>query len=363
MFLRKGLSFSFLFFFLFFFFPKNVYAAGTVVITDFPEQAQITQEFSVEFSVTGLDVESSYFAKCRIGDTENHLIYAETFNNSWLGDGTSWGLLPVVISNDSGNLTSTIKVKVKTTAQSGDNFLVISLRKEGTDNNINSSTVVINLLPAPTSTPSTPPTITSFPTFTPAPIQKAVYKINKVKDENGTELTSVKIYVDNVYTHHEDAETLTFCDGCHCDNDNSIDCGFGEHTIKLQKDGYPDWSERKTFSSGNNFEVNPIMSKINPTSTSAPVPTSTPLPSSTPKLTITPKPTLVNSILLASASAEEVLGTDSSKQPIDENLSNVSNAEAKSNFDILPILFIAPGTLMIGFAIFMFLKSKHRAVP
>ena len=82
-------------------------------------------------------------------------------------------------------------------------------------------------------TPTEPTTSPSI--LTPTPTPKATYKINKAKDNNGVELSSVKIYVDGQYTHHYDDETLTFCDGCHCDDENAVDCGFGGHVIKTER--------------------------------------------------------------------------------------------------------------------------------
>lgn len=124
-----------------------------------------------------------------------------------------------------------------------------------------------------TSTPTPEPTSSSTPTPTiqpptPTSLSKATYKINEVKNEDGEVLSSVKIYVDGNYVHHYAPEILTFCDGCKCDAD--VGCGFGNHTISLEKSGYQNWSETKTINSGNSYEVNPVMNFASSTSSSVP---------------------------------------------------------------------------------------------
>ncbi len=145
-----------------------------------------------------------------------------------------------------------------------------------------STNYLITTIPSPTETP----TATETPTSSPTP-SKSIYKINKPKDENGQELSSVEIYVDSIYTHHKDNEILEFCNGCFCDSGKAISCGYGQHTIKLTKSGYSDWSEIRNFTEGSNHEITPILTKIStPTSTtSTQTPTSSPSP--TPSKTLT----------------------------------------------------------------------------
>ena len=118
--------------------------------------------------------------------------------------------------------------------------------------------------PTPTPTPTPSPILTTSPTPSPA---TATYKINEVKDEDGNVLSSVKVYVDGVYVHHYAPETLKFCDGCQCDT--YVDCGFGEHTIKLEKSGYENWSKTIMVDSEYSEEVDPVMS-LSSDSTSLP---------------------------------------------------------------------------------------------
>ena len=90
--------------------------------------------------------------------------------------------------------------------------------------------------------------------------QNATYKINNVKDSEGNNLSSVKVYVDDVYVHHYAPETLIFCSGCSCDG--YVSCDFGTHKIHLERTGYETWSETKSIKSADYFEVNPVMSKM-----------------------------------------------------------------------------------------------------
>ena len=147
--------------------------------------------------------------------------------------------------------------------------------------------------PEPASTPTETITVTATPTATttltlsPVPTPtKVIYTINKPKDQDGQTISNVEIYVDSLYTHHLDNEVLEFCNGCFCDTAKTIPCGFGEHTIKLTKSGYADWSEQCTINQGQNYETTPILTKLSestptPTSTSTPIQTSTPTKTST----------------------------------------------------------------------------------
>ncbi len=207
--------------------------------------------------------------------------------------------------------------------------------------------------PTPTPSPSPLPTVTATPspTLTPTPPEtSATYKINKVKNGNGDFISEVKIYVDDTYIHHYDDEILTFCDGCYCDDDKQVACGFGEHTIRLEKNGYQDWTERKTINAGNNFEVNPEMDLLAPTVT--PGPTSTPIKK--PTLTPTTEPT-------ATPSSQIYLDDEASQEAGITPGGNVLSASDESKpgrFSLsgLPLIFVGVGTIMIG--VYFWLEKK-----
>lgn len=112
-----------------------------------------------------------------------------------------------------------------------------------------------NILPSPSPCPS----------LSPSPLagsSNAKYHINEPKDSDNNSLSSVEIYVDDKYIHHEDEETITFCEGCYCDPDSQVTCFLGEHKISLQKSGYYTWSETRTISAGQTLEVYPVLTKI-----------------------------------------------------------------------------------------------------
>lgn len=219
-----------------------------------------------------------------------------------------------------------------------------------------SPTPTPTLAPTPTSSPTpTPPTPTSKP-LTPTPKPTATYKINEVKDEDGEILNNVKIYVDDIYLHHYAPEVLIFCDGCQCDS--YVDCGFGQHTIKLKKTGYNDWNEMKIINAGDFYEVYPVMSF----SQSNPSPTPTPtikLTTPTPTLKIVPAPTKKPAVKTASDSGE-VLGEEESSPAAfypweateEEKINQESTPSAKNK--LLPKIFLGAGfSFLFGVAFWL----------
>ena len=193
----------------------------------------------------------------------------------------------------------------------------------------------------------------STPSPTPAPTQtsyKAVYKINTSKDNNGSSISSVEIYVDGEYTHHRDDEILEFFNGHECYS--GIECGLGIHTVSLRKTGYISWEDTEDFTSGMNLEVNPVLEVIQ-------TPTPTPKTSSTP----TPKPT---SIKIGTVRGE-LISTDSGSFDFSDIL-GVGSVSGEEEEDIseskaklfLPILIIALGIGFITFAIFSIIRNAKR---
>ena len=183
----------------------------------------------------------------------------------------------------------------------------------------------------------------------------AKYKINDVKDKNGNTLSSVKVYVDDVYTNHYAPEELTFCDGCKC---NNADCGFGSHTIKLEKSGYKSWSETKDMNTGDNHEANPVLE-----SESTPAPTKTATPTAKPKKTSTPTPKLKTPVPLPTLESEEyseggfVLGMgDDSSESTQEEGNNGSGGKVSP----YAIIFIVGGLGAFGAAGYAFSKNRKK---
>lgn len=174
--------------------------------------------------------------------------------------------------------------------------------------------------------------ITPTPTNAPA---TGTYKINEVKDENSNVLSGVEIYVDGEYVHHYAPEALTFCNGCKCDT--YVECGFGEHTIRLGKSGYENWEKTITVDPGFYDEDDPVMtlSQLSTPTSTPEVPTPTPTKKPTPSPTPIPTPT--GEILSeATPLAEEA-------SPSSEVLGETS----RSPLNLLPKILIGTGILLL----------------
>jgi hypothetical protein len=203
-------------------------------------------------------------------------------------------------------------------------------------------TPTVSSTPTPTVSPTVTESPTSIPTPSPTPAN-SIYKINPAKNGSGQPLTGVKIYIDNLYIHHEDGETLEFCQGCFCDNDRQVSCELGPHTTKLTKAGYSDWSEQHHFSPGEDYEISPILSLIptsSPTISSTQTPTQTPTPSplkiSAPTSTVTKTPTSAisspSSILGISTFSGLIIPATSSTTPINDFKPAPGNSVLKYTF-------------------------------
>jgi len=205
-----------------------------------------------------------------------------------------------------------------------ENWVVLDSVTPGAANN----STTLTAEPSPSLTPSPSPT-------------KATYKINEVKDEDNNILSSVKIYVDDVYIHHYVPETLIFCDGCQCNA--YVDCGFGEHTIKLEKSDFANWGETKTINAGDDYEVNPIMNPANSV-----LPSLSPTPSLSPSPTPSPKPIKVTGVTLSG----KILGEEESSpagffpwEATKEAESQEATSSSKAKF--VPKLFLGLGLLFL----------------
>ncbi|HSV95057.1 MAG TPA: lamin tail domain-containing protein [Spirochaetia bacterium] len=200
------------------------------------------------------------------------------------------------------------------------NWVINMIWSKGTKN-------IITSTPDPTPSFAVTEALSTTPTASPT-TAKSIYKLNKSKEEGGQLITGVKINIDNQYIHHEDDEIIYFCDGCFCDTAKSIPCGFGDHTIKLTKPGYADWSEQRNFTQGSSYEITPILIKLpsNIDSTSTPSPTSTPIPTKTPTPTKIPTLTLKDLLASSSSTLSAVLGesTDSADIVIASSASDVA---------------------------------------
>jgi len=286
-----------LMFFLFFF--ADDVSAISLSISNVPSSINADQEFTTDIVLT--------CSGCGISYLRGVFFYPESSTNysgytqNTIGEWTNLSGSPSSFFKiDSGSWSGQIKFKFDSEKPASEYYFKVGrYTASGTSFSQVSDSVAIIVSPTPTPIPSptesSTPTATSTPTETltqtPTPTPaKSIYKINKSKDQNNQLISSVKIYVDNLYTHHEDDEIMEFCDGCFCDDAKTIQCGYGEHTIKLTKTEYSDWSELRNFIQGASYEITPILTKISsePTTTGTSTPTPTPTPSLAVSITTTP---------------------------------------------------------------------------
>lgn len=199
--------------------------------------------------------------------------------------------------------------------------------------------------PSPSPTPNPNPSNSST-------TSTATYKINEVKDSSGNILSSVQIFVDGNYVHHYAPETLKFCDGCTCDN--YANCGFGEHTIKLGKDGYKEWSEKRIINSGSTYEISVVMSAVD---LSSPSPSILPSPTSSPSLIASKKPSPFPSNqeeINETSIAGEILGEENSQsaQPVQ------NNKTTNNKKFLLPLIISFFGMILLVISGYSLIKAK-----
>jgi len=208
------------------------------------------------------------------------------------------------------------------------------------------------------------PLPTFTPTDTPAPAAagSATLKVKEVKDEDGEILSNVKIYIDSVYTHHYAPEDINFCEDCKCSKcDNQIDLKFGSYTIKLEKDGYEDWSETKDIQLGNTVEIDAVLKKED-ASTNTPIVTKKP----------TSTPTKKEVVKSAKTTKQPMIGSEGEINIDDENLvlgineeigiEDLENQEGVSDkggkIPLTAGVFIAGGLVLVTAAAYPSFKTK-----
>lgn len=176
----KVIFFVWLIFLTFFLFLGQVWAAIIIQISSYASEVTIGSDFNVSISASGLEPGASYYFKSRIGKTSSEMTKGETYNpssSSWLGDSDVWTEFPAFAANSEGSSSATLKARAKSSAETGQNNLVVRLRKIGASSNAgDSDAITINLLsaPLPSETPTPLPTTTSLPepTTTPIPVTK-----------------------------------------------------------------------------------------------------------------------------------------------------------------------------------------------
>lgn len=246
----------------FLFWTKEVLAVTVSSPVNIPSEININQTFDIQGEITGVQSGQAYYVKCRLGLSSSNLSEGQTYNSissSWLSDTSAWSEMPFFeVTNN--NLNFSFSCRIKSGVDPGDKIIFLRACLKQNDGSCNSSfqstsgvtfKSLVEMMPTLTPTPLL--TLTPTPTInimllTPTPKPVATYKINEVKDKEGETLSNVKVYIDDVYLHHYTPEVITFCNDCQCDD--YVSCGFGQHTIKLEKTGYDNWQENKIISSG-----------------------------------------------------------------------------------------------------------------
>jgi hypothetical protein len=351
---------------IFFFCLKGAFAAYSIVVSNFPQSIDANNQQDIELEVTvNLGGEAEYYLRAAFSHPESpsaYFGYTDEYNGAEAksfykittnSDGEWNGILKIRPDVNSayfkGEGNYNFKIGYYTAAGNGPNwkydqavFLSYSLPSPTP---ALGPTPVSTLTPTPTPTiiPTITPIATSNPTPTPKPF--ATYKINEVKDEDGEILKNVKVYVDDVYLHHYAPEVLTFCDGCQCDS--YTDCGFGQHTIKLEKTGYEDWVKTVNINPDTSDEVSPVMIFSELTSTPTPTSSLTPTPKQAIVPSLTPKPTVKTASKSGEVLGEEVatLSAFYSYQASDEAERNEVIPSSKNK--IFPKIFLVVGLLIL----------------
>ena len=347
-------------------FPSKVLASSVLINEFLPNPSENNPEWVEIYNSSGegIDLTGWY-----LEDAANHKKSLDSLGNIEAGevkalDGESDGWLlnngseTVYLKDDGDNQIDSYSYSsdpgedksIGRETNGSSNWIIFEMPTKGT-NNVGGSSSSSSPSPSPSSSPSPESSPTS-----------ASYKINEVKNEDGEVLSSVKIYVDDIYLHHYAPETLTFCDGCRCDD--YVDCGFGEHTIKLEKSGFQNWIETKTINSNETYEVNPTM-KLSESDSSSSLSSPSPSPSTEVPGTVvaqassqSSKSTKSEEMLIKEASfTGEVFGASESGDENDEEKDLEENNKRKLNW-LLPLGLSASGLVLVGGAAFPFLKPK-----
>ncbi len=190
----KLFGYSILFLLICFLFVKNVFAIPKISILNSPAQINKNEEFTVIFNVINdLLSSDSYYIKGRIGSSSASMNQGETYNslsNNWLSDTASWSTFPTIAFSNSSIATSSVTLRIKSTALTENNVLAIRLNRNSTSYD-SLSNIVFVLDPLPTITPTLFLSPTISPTEMPIPTLTSYHNIyiseamvNPAKDEN-----------------------------------------------------------------------------------------------------------------------------------------------------------------------------------
>jgi len=327
---------------IFLFLPKNVFAVYTISVDGLPQSINTNDSQDIIFElIVKLGKSSEYYLRAAFSypdSPSDYFGYTNGYNDK---EGKNFYK---ITTDENGRWEGILKIRPDINSpyfkgEGNYNFKIGYYTAVGNgpswryENTIFLSYLVSLSPTQPISTPTS-----KLPT--PTPKSAATYKINEVKSEDGEVLSSVKVYLDGIYIHHYAPEVLTFCDGCQCDTD--VDCGYGEHIIRLEKSGFDNCNEEIMVNAGYYKEANPVMNlsdSVLPTSTSTPIPTSTPT---------LPIPTLKAVAVLATFSGE-ILGNQSSESGNFYALETTPSADLEKKLEEdVSLSFLPKVILLIG---------------
>ena len=351
--------FFLLFTFCFLIFPSSCFAFSIGDVS----QSEITspnQVISVVLDLTDIPANESYFRVAFTESSTSRSYFGKMKNDkeNWvaigsLGECTNYYYLEK--PDPTSNLT--IQVQFNSDKDPGDYYLKAHRLTKGCSTGCISGCFPVSYTYANANSPSPSPKFSSSPSPSPE-ISSAFYKINQPKDEEGNDISSVKVYVDNIYVHHYAPEELEFCDGCSCDG--YVACGFGKHKISLQKNSYQEWSEEREINREGDYQVNPVLAKQ--TEEESETEESNPSPSTSPLLTT---PSLTTSSLEEEETVgtgeggKEEMGADFTGEVLGEEEKKEKEEKEEKKFKLsLPLVIILTGLLFLTAASFPFLRPK-----
>lgn len=339
-----------------FLFPVDIKAVS-VTINSYPATINSPDSYQVSVGISGASNATNYLRVCLYKDGSIDY-FGETYNGSdWYvgGDGKSY--FPVQIVNSTASAIINFKIGNPTSDQySGTGTYKLKIARYTSSGSLSNNDLQI---PADVQITYVFPTLTSTPTPTTSSY-KSTYKINSPRDGDGDKLSSVQIYVDGSYVHHEDDEVIEFYNGHECYT--GIYCDLGTHTVSLRKNGYSSWEDTQNFTAGISFEVNPILTKL---STETPAPTPTKTSSSTPAIIQKPSP-IGSQTSTLSGVLEEKLSSLSSILGVQTRVNDTplpdsgKDSAKKIKVPYLAIIFIFIGLCFITVPVFSIIRNVKK---
>lgn len=159
---------------LFLFSTSSVFSASVTITVPSPVTAG--DEFSIQVSATALDTNSTYSLKALGGSDSSEVQTLK--NGDWLSLTSNWDLFPQVNTATESATTTTLIARFKPETASGNKDIKVRIRKSGSEDNIDSNVLSMQInarpspSPTPTKTPSPTPSVTPITTAAPSTTPK-----------------------------------------------------------------------------------------------------------------------------------------------------------------------------------------------